>query len=47
MLRGLARIVVQFLLAGPMIAFYPFLVFATGHTVYDLFARPGSIGPFN
>ena len=47
MFRAFARIVVQLVLAGPMVFFYPFLVFATGHTVYDLFARPGSIGAFN
>jgi hypothetical protein len=47
MLRALGRIVVQLALAGPLVFFYPFLLFATGHTVYDLFARPGSVGPFN
>jgi hypothetical protein len=47
MLRALGRIVVQLALVGPLVFFYPFLLFATGHTAYDLFARPGSIGAFN
>jgi len=47
MLRALGRIVVQLALAGPLIFFYPFLLFATGHTAYDLVARPGAIGPFS
>jgi hypothetical protein len=47
MLRAFGRIVIQLLLCGPVSAFYPFLLFATGHTAYDLFARPGAIGPFN
>jgi hypothetical protein len=47
MLRAFGRIVLQLLLTGPVVFFYPFLLFATGHTVYDLFVRPSSIGPFS
>lgn len=47
MLRAFCRIVLQSLLSGPVVFFYPFLVFATGHTVYDLFARQQALGAFS
>lgn len=47
MLRALARIVFQILLAGPVAAFYPFLAFATAHTAYDLVVRPQAVGLFS
>ena len=47
MLRAFGRIVAQLLLCGPVSFFYPFLAFAAGHTVYDLFVRPQAIGPFS
>ncbi|HEX5129307.1 MAG TPA: hypothetical protein VFV90_06155 [Usitatibacter sp.] len=47
MLAAIARILVQLVVTGPVAFFYPFLAFATGHTVYDVFARPQAIGAFS